>query len=324
MVGPLRGGGVKAGPLRNTFFEAPQKMCQIECGGGGAWVRALVVGPPKKNSRLPSYMYIFRIRMEDAIGTYFTAEIDLDQEDDSEEEYDITRTFEPECILDDEQDDRGDIYIDGQQPEEELKKEPRDYDDNFMCENIEITDKNGVLTDDANESIKIGFPCNQCEYVATQVSSLYAHQAFKHNGIRHPCDQCQYAATTSSNLKKHKLAKHTIIRLKCDQCDYKAFDKSSLKRHVASKHEKIGYPCNVCEYVATQVSSLNAHKASKHIGLRYPCDQCSYAATTNSNLKKHKAAKHEGVRYPCEHCAYAATDKASLRKHKASKHEGIT
>ena len=58
VVGPLRGGRVKTGPLRKiTFFEArkkhiPKKMWPLSSRGGR--VSALVVGPLKKTFlRLP-------------------------------------------------------------------------------------------------------------------------------------------------------------------------------------------------------------------------------------------------------------------------------
>ena len=34
------------------------------------------------------------------------------------------------------------------------------------------------------------------------------HQAAKHEGVRYPCDMCDYMATQKTSLKKHKEAKH--------------------------------------------------------------------------------------------------------------------
>ena len=52
------------------------------------------------------------------------------------------------------------------------------------------------------------YPCDQCEYAATEIGSLKKHKESKHEGIRYPCDQCDYSATHISNLKKHKKRKH--------------------------------------------------------------------------------------------------------------------
>ena len=37
---------------------------------------------------------------------------------------------------------------------------------------------------------KVGFSCNQCEYVATRAHHLRIHVENKHEGVRYPCSQC--------------------------------------------------------------------------------------------------------------------------------------
>ena len=104
------------------------------------------------------------------------------------------------------------------------------------------------------------------------MSKLKKHKEDKHEGIRYPCDQCEYSATQISNLKIHKKTKHGGIRYPCDQCDLVCASKQTLKRHKESKHEGIRYPCDQCEYSATRISYLMKHREAKHEGFRYPYD----------------------------------------------------
>ena len=58
-----------------------------------------------------------------------------------------------------------------------------------------------------NTAIKkegVRYFCNQCDYHATQLSSLRVHIQNVHEGVKYPCNQCDYQATHQSNLAKHK------------------------------------------------------------------------------------------------------------------------
>ena len=44
-----------------------------------------------------------------------------------------------------------------------------------------------------------------------------------HGNVKYPCDQCEYAATQKTSLKRH---------IESDQCEYAATQKSALKRHI--------------------------------------------------------------------------------------------
>ena len=61
--------------------------------------------------------------------------------------------------------------------------------------------------------------------------------------LGYPCDQCDYKATQKAHLLRHLKSKHEGIKYPCDQCDFKATQKSNLLRHLKSKHEGINYPC---------------------------------------------------------------------------------
>ena len=52
------------------------------------------------------------------------------------------------------------------------------------------------------------FSCDQCDYKATQKSSLVTHIKLKHKGVVFPCDQCDYKAFRKGDLLNHKKLKH--------------------------------------------------------------------------------------------------------------------
>ena len=63
------------------------------------------------------------------------------------------------------------------------------------------------------------------------------HLKSKHGGIKYPCDQCDFKATQKSNLLTHLKSKHEGVKYPCDQCDYKATTKGSFLIHFKSKHQ---------------------------------------------------------------------------------------
>ena len=48
------------------------------------------------------------------------------------------------------------------------------------------------------------YPCDLCDYAATQASSLKKHKESQHERIRHPCDECDFISTTRQGLREHK------------------------------------------------------------------------------------------------------------------------
>ena len=138
------------------------------------------------------------------------------------------------------------------------------------------------------------YSCDQCEYQATQKSSLNRHKMTVHEGIKQPstamlsgktydCDTCPYQATQLSSLKRHKLAKHSGQQFNCDMCEYVGTTGMNLRLHKRSKHEGVRFPCDMCGYEATQPGVLNRHKQQKH-GFQSP-NEPRALNTYNSNNK---------------------------------------
>ena len=59
-----------------------------------------------------------------------------------------------------------------------------------------------------------------------------------HQGIKYPCDQCDYKATQKGDLLTHLKSIHEGVKYPCDQCDYKATQKCHLLTHSNSKHHR--------------------------------------------------------------------------------------
>ena len=73
--------------------------------------------------------------------------------------------------------------------------------------------------------------------------------------MRYPCDQCEYLATQHGHLKKHKKqAKFDGVKYQCDHCEY---------IH-ETKYEGLRYTREQCEDATTQPSRLKRHKKEKH------------------------------------------------------------
>ena len=108
------------------------------------------------------------------------------------------------------------------------------------------------------------YPCDQCNYKATDRSNIRRHIKSVHDRVKYPCNQCSYKATVPGSLQQHIKSIHEGIKYPCDECNYKASYPSQLLRHVKSIHEEVKYPCDQCNYTATRLSCLNQHIKSTH------------------------------------------------------------
>ena len=136
-----------------------------------------------------------------------------------------------------------------------------------------------------------GYPCDQCEYVATKHSSLNRHKKSIHEGVQYPCDQCELSYTKAASLKQHKKTIHDGIRYLCDQCEHVASTLSTLRYHKKTKHGGVRYPCSQCEYAATQYCDLNKHTKLKH----------SVESSTVIKTKKARVSKYQKSQNKPEH-----------------------
>jgi len=177
-----------------------------------------------------------------------------------------------------------------------------------------------------SEIMDLEHPCDQCEYVGGNYTSLYQHKKRAHENDPVTCDICDFRTVDTSSLKRHRQTIHEGVKYPCDQCEHKASDKGNLARHKQTKHENVKYPCDLCEYSATRPSYLKRHIMIRHEGLRHPCerDECDFSGISTAALQDHMRSVHEGTRYNCEQCDFSAVTKSGVRQHIKRVHEGVT
>jgi len=86
----------------------------------------------------------------------------------------------------------------------------------------------------------------------------------KCNENKYPCDKCNYIASNVSDLKKHVKSIHEGVKYPCNQCSSKFTDQSSLRQHIRSIHEGVHYACDQCSSKFTKMFKLKQHLKSKH------------------------------------------------------------
>ena len=84
-----------------------------------------------------------------------------------------------------------------------------------------------------HEGVK--YPCNQCDYQATQQGNLLQHIQSKHEGVKYACNQCDKQFTLQSSLTTHIQSKHKGVKYTCNQCDYQG-SKDALRHHIKARH----------------------------------------------------------------------------------------
>ena len=104
-----------------------------------------------------------------------------------------------------------------------------------QCEN---RGSKSVLNKKSKHHENISYPCNQCEYVATEKFSLKRHKISKHDGVGYPCDLCDYAASRPSNLKKHKESSHSTIDVSNVHTDIPS---TILRERLSVRLERLNY-----------------------------------------------------------------------------------
>ena len=79
------------------------------------------------------------------------------------------------------------------------------------------------------------YSCGQCgkDFVTQQV--LKTHIESVHEGIMYDCNQCDYQATEKSSLRRH-INRHNGNEYKCQLCEFKTRRKGYFNTHIKSMH----------------------------------------------------------------------------------------
>ena len=74
------------------------------------------------------------------------------------------------------------------------------------------------------------------------------------------CDECDFEATNSSSIKSHTRSKHINEKqYKCENCEYRTKEKHHLREHKQSEHEKRSVSCTECDFKTNTKETLEKH-----------------------------------------------------------------
>jgi len=177
--------------------------------------------------------------------------------------------------------------------------------------------------------------CPDCEKTFSNTTNMRTHYNSVHRGIVFPCDHCDYKATQKGHLKAHIQSLHgkTTVCF-CNLCDKKFSSKPSLRYHIYNYHtvkkdngnfstvmESGKIKCRDCDKEYLNRNNLLRHFNIVHKGFRVSCDMCDFKAGEKSALKTHIQSIHEKIRYDCSQCDYKATQKGHLKTHMKRQHD---
>ena len=90
--------------------------------------------------------------------------------------------------------------------ENELQVMP--YDDHKQGD-FELMTKEGF--DWQKVKLNGKFPCDRCEYAATELHNLKTHIMSKHEGVRFECGDCKKTFSNQPNLFRHRRSVHIVV-----------------------------------------------------------------------------------------------------------------
>lgn len=203
-------------------------------------------------------------------------------------------------------------------------------------------------------SIK-SYPCQYCNYVATQMGSLKLHVNSKHTRENmHKCPQCDYECAVYGNLRMHIRRKHGLKpddngKYHCKECDFSSESSTEIKTHLSEKHnmnveiddlkkeDEKTYTCQYCPYTTLYQQVMKKH-INKHTRQNViKCPHCPYSTVWNHymkvHIKRHNEPKTSTGRqrstkpntdqsrlFPCQYCDHRSLSFSSLRDHINSVH----
>ena len=115
---------------------------------------------------------------------------------------------------------------------------------NYQCKHCVkfYNSKKDLKFHNQQKHVNIKVPCDVCTQIYPTSIELLRHKRKVHNGNISgiigifPCKQCDYVATRMSTLKNHNQAKHKEEKFACWFCGHKANCIQSLRWHLGAKH----------------------------------------------------------------------------------------
>ncbi|OWF52866.1 zinc finger protein 415-like [Mizuhopecten yessoensis] len=172
--------------------------------------------------------------------------------------------------------------------------------------------------------------CPECEFIAKDRKSLYAHNRRAHLNVATNCNICGKLYPSLFDMKRHRILIHNPPKYCCDICGKRYKVNTSLKLHVKS-HEpgyvKPIYPCSSCDKSFANPSLLRTHSRRKHEPesefdrevreVKHFCYICHKTFSSKAALQEHTKIIHMRIYdHQCDQCGKVFGYEKSLATHK--------
>ncbi|XP_060084066.1 zinc finger protein 300-like [Ylistrum balloti] len=172
--------------------------------------------------------------------------------------------------------------------------------------------------------------CPDCDFIAKDRKSLYAHNRRAHLNVATNCNICGKLYPSLFDMKRHRILIHNPPKYCCDICGKRYKVNTSLKLHVKS-HEpnyvKPVYPCSSCDKSFANPSLLRTHTRRKHEPeseferevreVKHFCYICHKTFSSKAALQEHTKIIHMRIYdHQCDQCGKVFGYEKSLATHK--------
>lgn len=153
-------------------------------------------------------------------------------------------------------------------------KQPNERNDCAKCNktfssfeqlNIHVSLIHDIEQDDYQQIVTVPseefkFPCNKCERMFRNSSSVLYHKDAEHNlGRRFVCSKCNKVFKLKQLLQRHQLV-HTDDRpFPCNVCQASFKTKPNLMNHLAKHSGVKKHECRICNQTFAHKTSLKLH-----------------------------------------------------------------
>ena len=138
------------------------------------------------------------------------------------------------------------------------------------------------------------FPCDECSFIARQISTLTSHKLKVHNSNPMKCPKCIVTLKNDYYLQNHTKEVHGP-RTACAECGgmYKKMDLHIKTVHV--KESEKDFQCKECGKGFMAQASLKDHTMNVHLKLQpYQCRfGCEKRYNDKSNRIAHERRRHK-------------------------------
>ena len=142
--------------------------------------------------------------------------------------------------------------------------------------------------------------CPTCGKGFNCKANLKLHKKSLHLREKYPCNLCDYEATQKGSLTTHIRHVHfkgQLPTLRCNECNFKSSSKASYKKHTKLFHSEMAevYTCKVCNFKTIHKSTLPMHERKHKADMpTIKCNDCDHETIYKGKLAEHRKLFHSG------------------------------